>query len=171
MLSPKLRQRLLKSRDLFPGSLIWHPAPVLKYKKLSQAKEIIFYLRCDPWRAGRGQESGPVGRQLFIPGRWYLPVWHIYIRKEQQMGQGTSPQYQNRYLDLVVWYFVSSSKSIQIVRRQCCLSRLGCRRNMHFDVLHVQQIESNLFAQKVFPIWNVAHNLDQLVGDLNLVFF
>ena len=37
--------------------------------------------------------------------------------------QGTSSQYQYCYLDLVIWYslFVSSTNSIQIVRRQCCL--------------------------------------------------
>ena len=38
--------------------------------------------------------------------------------------QGPSPQYQKRYLDLVVWYWYSICQTqpnhIQIVRRQCC---------------------------------------------------
>ena len=40
------------------------------------------------------------------------------------LRQGTSPQYQNRYLDLVVWYSICQTQPnhIQIVRRQCCLS-------------------------------------------------
>ena len=40
--------------------------------------------------------------------------------------QGTSPQYQFRYLDLVVWYWYSICQTqpshIQIARRQCCLN-------------------------------------------------
>ena len=147
MLSPKLRRRLLKSRDQFPGCIIWHPAPVLKYKKLSQAKENFFYLRCDPWRAGRGQEFGPVGRQLFIPGVWYI----TYISSSL-----TNPKRAGRWY-LGDWH-IRKEQQIEM-----------SENNAIFYVLHAQQIESNLFAQKVFTIWNVSHNLDQLVDDLKVV--
>ena len=99
-----------------PVSWVYHlTSSLFLIKKLSQAKEKIFYLRCDPWRAGRGQEFGPVGRQLFIPGRWY---------------HGDN---------MISWYLTSdiSEKS----------SRLRCQKNIHFDVLHAKQIESNLFAK------------------------
>ena len=38
--------------------------------------------------------------------------------------QGTSSQYQFCYLDLVIWYYLSTN-STQIVRRQCCLDPLS----------------------------------------------
>ena len=49
--------------------------------------------------------------------------------------QGTSSQYHYRYLYLVIWYwsvFVSSTNSIQIVRRQCCLGS-----SLHFKDLDI----------------------------------
>jgi len=59
--------------------------------------------------------------------------------------QGTSFQYQKSHLDLVVWYwqgtslFVSSSDSIQIVRRHCCL------------LLEESKIQSTLAASLTRP--------------------
>ena len=62
--------------------------------------------------------------------------------------QGTSSQYQYCYLDLVIWYwslFVSSTNSIQIVRRQWCLGK----RSFKMLLVNFDQSEN---AEKVaFP--------------------
>ena len=99
---------------------------VLKSKSyLRQGRK---YLRCDPWRAGRVQESGPVGRQLFIPGRWchgdnmiswYLPDWQV--------------TYPKREADWDIWkiytlMFCAQNKSNQIYLHKKCLQ---------FAMLHI----------------------------------
>ena len=52
----------------------------------------------------------------------------ILVKKPLKARQGTSSQYHYCYFDLVIWHslFVSSTNSIQIVRRQCCLLRALC---------------------------------------------
>ena len=49
--------------------------------------------------------------------------WKFSHRNKAIHRQGTSPQYQNRYLDLVVWHSICQTQPnlIQRVRRQCCL--------------------------------------------------
>ena len=70
-----------------------------------------------------------------------LPSLHITdseLSSTKLLGssrQGTSPQYQYRYLDLVIWYwsvFVSSTNSIQIARWQSCLGN-----SLHFKDLDI----------------------------------
>ena len=57
---------------------------------------------------------------------------HKKVRRSQRWmnRQGTSPQYQNRYLDLVVWYCICQTQPnyIQLVRRRCCLG-MKCDRD------------------------------------------
>ena len=124
-----------------PVSWVYHlTSSLFLIKKLSQAKEKIFYLRCDPWRAGRGQEFGPVGQQLFILGRWYLPEWH----------------------DILISSWLTSPKRAADWDVGKIYTLMFCTHDKSNQICN---------AQKVFTIWNVAHNLDQLVGDLNVVLF